>query len=322
MSAQDEPDAGDESEEGEVEDPYSRIYCGGDQAEPGDRESCRDVLLDTLADAVEAAADREQLYGQDEVCNDREETEDENDPDYRPPDDQVCFDSILFAPAGAVEQPLINFQNRPTFQQVVEIQGEEGEDDPDPSSGGGDGDGGGNGSGGGGNGNGSGGNGPGGGGGEAGPLAPTVPPRPICLPAALAIGSLGVGPARLEASPVDVMLAAGMPTRSAPAVFGYCRAGGGELLVGFSTAGQARLIASTSRGTSASGIGPGDRRSADARPLPDAVRLAPGLYRASPSSRVLFGIGRGRVSFVALADRGLLADEVALGGYLERLGLQ
>ena len=35
--------------------------------------------------------------------------------------DQVCFDSIYHRPVGAVTQPLINWQNRPTFQQVVEI---------------------------------------------------------------------------------------------------------------------------------------------------------------------------------------------------------
>jgi hypothetical protein len=37
--------------------------------------------------------------------------------------DQACFDSIYFRPLGAITQPLIPWQNRPTFQQVVEVQG-------------------------------------------------------------------------------------------------------------------------------------------------------------------------------------------------------
>jgi hypothetical protein len=35
--------------------------------------------------------------------------------------DQACFDSIWFRPIGGVTQPLIPWQNRPTFQQAVEF---------------------------------------------------------------------------------------------------------------------------------------------------------------------------------------------------------
>jgi hypothetical protein len=37
--------------------------------------------------------------------------------------DQSCFDSIYFRPLGAITQPLIPWQNRPTFQQVVSVDG-------------------------------------------------------------------------------------------------------------------------------------------------------------------------------------------------------
>ncbi len=37
--------------------------------------------------------------------------------------DQWCYDAIFFRPLGAVTQPLIHWQNRPTYQQVVEIKG-------------------------------------------------------------------------------------------------------------------------------------------------------------------------------------------------------
>ena len=34
---------------------------------------------------------------------------------------QTCFDSIFFRPLGAITQPLLPWQNRPTYQQAVEI---------------------------------------------------------------------------------------------------------------------------------------------------------------------------------------------------------
>ena len=33
-----------------------------------------------------------------------------------------CFDTIQFRPTGGVSQPLIPWQNRPTFQQAIEIR--------------------------------------------------------------------------------------------------------------------------------------------------------------------------------------------------------
>jgi hypothetical protein len=37
--------------------------------------------------------------------------------------DQTCYDKIRFRPLGAITQPLIPWQNRPTYQQADEIQG-------------------------------------------------------------------------------------------------------------------------------------------------------------------------------------------------------
>ena len=38
-------------------------------------------------------------------------------------DQQMCADAIRFRPLGAVQQPLIPWQNRPTQQQAVEVLG-------------------------------------------------------------------------------------------------------------------------------------------------------------------------------------------------------
>ena len=59
-----------------------------------------------------AAANEGTLYD-DETCDS------DNDPDFRDP--QLCFDTILHMAVGAITQPLIAWQNRPTFQQVVEV---------------------------------------------------------------------------------------------------------------------------------------------------------------------------------------------------------
>jgi hypothetical protein len=79
----------------------SRAYCGH-----GQLAACRAALLDSLRQAL--AETPQQVYPADGVCQ---------------AGDQACSDSIRFRPLGAVTQPLIPWQNRPTFQQAIEIQG-------------------------------------------------------------------------------------------------------------------------------------------------------------------------------------------------------
>jgi hypothetical protein len=83
---------------------YSRVYCGG-----GKLRRCRFALIASLKSALKV--DSKKLYA-DPVCTAAGQ-----------PSDQACFDAIYFRPLGAITQPLIPWQNRPTFQQVVEVQG-------------------------------------------------------------------------------------------------------------------------------------------------------------------------------------------------------
>jgi acyl-homoserine lactone acylase PvdQ len=83
---------------------YSRKYCGG-----GSRRDCRLQLASSLKRAL--TADFDSLY-RDSRCDDRSG-----------PAKQRCYDSIYFTPLGGVTQPLIHWINRPTYQQVVEVQG-------------------------------------------------------------------------------------------------------------------------------------------------------------------------------------------------------
>ena len=81
---------------------WSRAYCG-----KGSPRRCRRALARSLKEAV--AADPAELYS-DGVC--AAEGRD---------GEQACFDAIWHRPLGGITQPLIPWQNRPTFQQVVEI---------------------------------------------------------------------------------------------------------------------------------------------------------------------------------------------------------
>ncbi|WP_344260675.1 penicillin acylase family protein [Streptomyces sodiiphilus] len=82
-----------------VDSPLDRAYCGD-----GDLNACRDMLLSTLAQAVATPAP--EIYPGDDHCS---------------PGDQVCADSIVHRAMGGITVPAIAWQNRPTYQQVVEF---------------------------------------------------------------------------------------------------------------------------------------------------------------------------------------------------------
>jgi acyl-homoserine lactone acylase PvdQ len=84
--------------------PYSKRYCGG-----GSRARCADALRGALAAALDDTPAT--LYA-DSVCAKAGK-----------PGDQTCFDAISFSATGAVTQPMIGWQNRPTYQQADEVEG-------------------------------------------------------------------------------------------------------------------------------------------------------------------------------------------------------
>jgi hypothetical protein len=82
---------------------WSRVYCGR-----GSLRRCRGALQASLRAATGVPAS--ETYANDAVCKAAGKE-----------GDQACFDSVFFRPIGGVTQPLIPWQNRPTFQQVVEV---------------------------------------------------------------------------------------------------------------------------------------------------------------------------------------------------------
>ncbi|MFI2643532.1 penicillin acylase family protein [Streptomyces sp. NPDC018610] len=81
-----------------VAGPLARKFCGG-----GDLNTCRDSLISTLKQAAGLTA--AQVYPGDDQCS---------------AGDQWCADSIVQRALGGIKHGKISWQNRPTFQQVVE----------------------------------------------------------------------------------------------------------------------------------------------------------------------------------------------------------
>ncbi|WP_407703871.1 penicillin acylase family protein [Streptomyces smaragdinus] len=82
-----------------VASPLDRTYCGS-----GTVASCRTILLNTLATA--AAQPATTVYPADDSCD---------------AGDQVCADAIVHKAMGGITVQRIAWQNRPTYQQVVEF---------------------------------------------------------------------------------------------------------------------------------------------------------------------------------------------------------
>ncbi|MEY2443048.1 MAG: hypothetical protein QOJ46_2474, partial [bacterium] len=87
-----------------VKQPYSKRYCGA-----GSRARCRTLLRDALSRALDVPASK--LYA-DSACAEAGQA-----------GDQACFDKIVFRSTGGITQPMIGWQNRPTYQQAVEVKG-------------------------------------------------------------------------------------------------------------------------------------------------------------------------------------------------------
>ncbi|MER7998897.1 penicillin acylase family protein [Streptomyces sp. NPDC095613] len=83
-----------------VQSPTARTYCGAGEG----LDACRDTLLATLkAASVKPASE---VYPGDDNCS---------------AGDQWCTDSVIQRPMGGLTHPKISWQNRPTYQQVVEF---------------------------------------------------------------------------------------------------------------------------------------------------------------------------------------------------------
>ncbi len=143
-----------------------------------------------------------------------------------------------------------------------------------------------------------------------------------CLAARIRIGSRGIGRLELGLGKSTLLQQAPPPRAKRRRAWRYCvRGSRARALVGFSRSGRARLVVSTARGHRRGRIRPG----ASLRSVRRAYkvrRLTRDLYAGTGQARrLVFRARRGRVRFVGVADRRLIARPRLLRSYVRLVGL-
>jgi hypothetical protein len=146
-----------------------------------------------------------------------------------------------------------------------------------------------------------------------------------CLARRLHVGARSIGRLSLRATRDLVGRRIGQPARTARGVLRYCVKGGGSVLAAFDARGRVALAATTAKGHQRLGIGRGSPLRSLQRRFGRRLRSAaiPGVRCVSSGSsrRLLFGVRKGKVTFVAVADTTLLRSRSALRTQLRRAAL-
>jgi hypothetical protein len=148
--------------------------------------------------------------------------------------------------------------------------------------------------------------------------------RTRCFARSLRVGGRSIGRLSVRSTRDLVGRRIGPPARTARGVLRYCVKSGGSVLVGFDAKGRVSLAATTARGHKRQGIGRGSSLRSLQRKFGRRLRSSlPGVRRVSggPSKQMLFGVRRGKVTFVAVADSALLRKRSALRTQLRRAAL-
>ncbi len=149
--------------------------------------------------------------------------------------------------------------------------------------------------------------------------------RPRCLSRRSPLGTGNVGRVRLGDTRARMLRrTAPQPVRRGRHFLRWCvRRSPGRVTAVFgrrSRGSRAALVVSTAPRHRSRGVRRGVSARQALRRFPRAQRLPRGLYRVGPRSRRVFGVRRGRVLFVGVADRRLLAMPRALARALRRAG--
>jgi hypothetical protein len=144
-----------------------------------------------------------------------------------------------------------------------------------------------------------------------------------CLRRTLRVGRRGIGPVRTGTRRPVLARAAGPATRRRGRVWRWCVAGGGRVTAVFSRTGRAALVTSIGRRHRARGVGRGSRARRLRRAFPRGRAVRRGVFSArGRSGRVLFGIRRRRVRWVAVRSNKGPPNGRPLTRLLRRAGLR
>ncbi len=169
-----------------------------------------------------------------------------------------------------------------------------------------------------------------------------VPDDPAAAPAAAAqrcfaqrlrVGARSIGRLALGATRRTLRRRLGPPARSRGRVLNYCVRGGGGVVAVLNGRNRVGLAATTARAHRRAGVGRNSSVRALRRRFGRRLRSA-GLtarqrrpseqvmrVRSGPSRQIVFGTRRGRVTFVAVADRTVLRQRSDLARFLRLAGL-
>jgi hypothetical protein len=154
--------------------------------------------------------------------------------------------------------------------------------------------------------------------------AETPTERTRCFARTLRVGTRSIGRLSLRSTRDTVGRRIGPPARTARGVLRYCVQGGGSVVTAFDAKGRVALAATTARGHKRLKIGRGSSLRALNKRFGTRLRSAgSGVRRVAsgPSRGVLFGVRRGKVTFVGVADSALLRKRAALTTQLRRAAL-
>ncbi len=149
--------------------------------------------------------------------------------------------------------------------------------------------------------------------------------RTRCVAKQLKVGPQSIGKLALRTTRVKLGQRLGPPARTARGVLRYCVKGGGSVLAAFTKAGRVGFAATTAAGHKRQGIGRGSSLTALRRKYGKRLRtVAPSVYRVAgvkAARHVVFGVRKGRVTFVAVADTKLVSSPRTLRTQLRRAAL-
>jgi hypothetical protein len=146
-----------------------------------------------------------------------------------------------------------------------------------------------------------------------------------CLARRSPIGPRNIGRVRLRHTRRRLLRLRVKPVRRTRRSYRYCvKRSSGRVAAVFSSRSRrarVRLVTTTARGHGNRGVRARSKAARFRRAYPNRRRIGGGLYRAGPRSRRVFGVRRGRVRFIAVADRRLLRSRRALRRYVRLAGL-
>jgi hypothetical protein len=123
------------------------------------------------------------------------------------------------------------------------------------------------------------------------------------------VSGRGIGRIRLGAKRAAVGRIRVAPTQRSRARVRWCTNGGGQFTAVFSSrkrTARVVFVATTAPGHRIRRVHADSSKAVLARTYPKRVRLTRGLFLSSRRGNALFGLSRGRVSFIAVAGRGAL----------------